>query len=206
MHTDLRAEIELGIYDERIAVSDHIAFFWETEEEFAEAVGFLDVGLRGRDHCVVFGHPTANNKVISALQTHGFDVKLLTEQRRLTVLGGKPSATDMLTEIGAAFQAGVDGGASLIRLLGNIGWGHEDWPQELELLEFEARVTEACKNFPCVVVCMYDVRELSGRIMVHGAYETHPLTMCGNVLRENPHCIPINTFLARNKTSAARFQ
>ena len=30
---------------------------------------------------------------------------------------------------------------------------------------------------------MYDVRQLSGRIMVHGANETHPLTVCGDVLR-----------------------
>jgi hypothetical protein len=47
------------------------------------------------------------------------------------------------------------------------------------------------------VVCMYDVQQLSGRIMVHGAYETHPLTVCGNVLRENPHSVPIDDFLAR---------
>ncbi len=130
-------------------------------------------------------------------------MKAFTESRRISVLGGKPSGTDMLAEIGGAFQVAIDGGAPLIRLLGNIGWGHKDWPHELDILEFEAKVTESCKNFPCVVVCMYDVRELSGRIMVHGAYETHPLTVCGNVLRENPHCMPIETFLNRNKKTIA---
>lgn len=203
MHTNIRAAVELGINDERVAVSDHIAYFWETEEEFTDAVSFLEVGLRGNDHCVVFGHPNANTKVLSALQNHGFDVNKFTEERRISVMGGKPSGTDMLAEIGNAFRTAMDGGAPLIRLLGNIGWGHKGWPHELDILEFEAKVTEACKSFPCVVVCMYDVRELSGRIMVHGAYETHPLTVCGNVLRENPHCMPIETFLHRNKKTVA---
>jgi hypothetical protein len=31
--------------------------------------------------------------------------------------------------------------------------------------------------------------------MVHGAYETHPLTFCGNVLRENPHYMQVDQYL-----------
>jgi hypothetical protein len=44
---------------------------------------------------------------------------------------------------------------------------------------------------------MYDVAHLSGTVMVHGAYETHPLTFCGNVLRENPHYVEVNEYLTR---------
>jgi hypothetical protein len=33
--------------------------------------------------------------------------------------------------------------------------------------------------------------------MVHGAYETHPLTFCGNVLRENPHYVEVDQYLGR---------
>ncbi len=186
MHTNIRAAVELSINDERVAVSDHIAYFWETEEEVTDAVRFQ-----------------CQYESLTTLQNHGFDVKKFIEDRRMSVLGGKPSGTDMLAEIGGAFQTAMDAGAPLIRLLGNIGWGHQDWPHELDILEFGAKVTEACKSFPCMVVCMYDVRELSGRIMVHGAYETHPLTVCGNVLRENPHCMPIETFLHRNKKTVA---
>lgn len=197
MHRRHEGSVALGIRDEFVAVSDHIGYFWETEDEFAEAVAFLEYGLHGNDSCVIFGHAKANSKVLEILESHGFDTKDLTNQGRLIVLGGKPSGGDMLSEIGGVFQKAVDSGAGLVRLLGNIGWGHEGWPTELDILEFEARVTGACRNFPCVVVCMYDVQQLSGRIMVHGAYETHALTVCGNVLRENPHSVPIDDFLAR---------
>lgn len=30
---------------------------------------------------------------------------------------------------------------------------------------------------------------------MHGAYETHPLTICRNVLRENPFHVPAQEFL-----------
>lgn len=191
--------VDLGIAGERVAVSDHVAYFWETQEEFAEAVGFLESGLRGKDSCVLFGHRSANEKILSILKSHGYDVDNLLRSGRITLLGGKTSGGDMLADIAAAFQAALDRGAPLVRLLGNIGWGHKDWPKESVTLEFEAQVTQACKNFPCVVVCMYDVAQLSGRIVVHGAYQTHPVTMCGNVLRENPHFVPIDTYVGRLK-------
>jgi len=31
--------------------------------------------------------------------------------------------------------------------------------------------------------------------------ETHPLTICGNVLRENPYYVGVDTFLARMSAS-----
>jgi MEDS: MEthanogen/methylotroph, DcmR Sensory domain len=191
------AAVELGIRGERVSISDHVAYFWETEVEFGQAVGFLEVGFLANEHGVIFGHPSANAHVLSVLTADGFDQATLEKKGRLTVIGGRPLASDMLGEIGNAFRKAIDRGAPLVRLLGNIGWGLKDWPGELDTLEFESRVTEACKSFPCVVVCMYDVANLSGRIMVHGAYETHRLTVCGSVLRENPHYVVIDSFLSR---------
>jgi hypothetical protein len=100
----------------------------------------------------------------------------------------------MLSSIGACFQRAVDSGCTLIRLLGNIGWGHPDWPGQDDILAFEAKVTGAAKAFPCVVVCMYDVEALPGKVMVHGAFETHPLTFCGNLLRQNPYYVGVHEF------------
>jgi hypothetical protein len=43
---------------------------------------------------------------------------------------------------------------------------------------------------------MYDVASLSGGVMMHGAFETHPLTISRNVLRENPYYVKVDEFLA----------
>ena len=187
----------LGIRDERVHAGAHIAYFWETEKEFSEAVGFLEVGFSNGDHGVVFGHGEANARVIDALKRRNVDVNRLEDTGRLVEIGGQPTGDATLAGIGATFQKMVDSGASMIRLLGNIGWGRKGWPCEDEILAFEAQVTRAALDFPCIVVCMYEISALSGRIMVHGAFETHPLTFCGNVMRENTHYVEVEEFLRR---------
>lgn len=195
----LGGRVRLGLRDEHAKVGDHIAYFWESDKEFSDGVRFLEVGLDEGDFCVIFGHPEGNQRVVETLGAHGYDSARLQAARRLALVGGQPEAATMLANIGQVFTDAVADGAKMIRLLGNIGWGHSGWPGENDILEFEARVTGAARLFPCVVVCMYDVRALPGRVMVHGAFETHPLTFCGNVMRQNTHYVEVDEFLARLK-------
>ena len=189
------AKVDFGIGGGKVAHSAHIAYFWETDQAFANAVRFLEAGLRGRDHCVIFGHEEANQAVCNILQDHGFNVQDLLAQQRLTILGGNPSGDIILEIIGSSFQQALARGAPLIRLLGNIGWGKPGWPNDHDLLAFEAKVTAAAKQFPCVVVCMYDVVGLPGIVVRHGAYGTHPLIERDGSLHENPYYVPADIFL-----------
>jgi hypothetical protein len=191
--------IDLGLRDEKVKLGDHIAYFWENDKQFEEAVAFLLVGIRKGDHAVVFGHDEANKKVVDLLRQKGINTDHLQTSERLTVITGGPSGEKMLGNISETFERAVERGSGCIRLLGNIGWSKPGWPDDLDILAFEAKVTGAAKQFPCVVMCMYDVASLSGSIMVHGAYETHPLTFCGNVLRENPFYVGVDEYLDRLK-------
>ena len=188
--------IDLGLRGEKVHLGDHIAYFWEKDSEFEEAVGFLLTGLRKKEHVVVFGHDDANARVLDVLRHKRIDVEKARSSGRLSVLSGSPSGEEMLGEIGKSFQRAVDAGARCIRLLGNIGWARSGWPADFDILSFEAKVTSAAKQFPSVVVCMYDVASLSGSVMMHGAFETHPLTISRNVMRENPYYVQIDDYLA----------
>jgi len=190
-------KIQLGTKDESVDVGDHIAYIWETPSEFVDAVGFLQRGIRDGDHCVIFGHDEANAEVVRVLTRMGFDTGHLEQSGRLTVLGGRADGDMMLEEIGGAFQKATDGGARLIRLLGNIGWSRPGWPEDNDILAFEAKVTGAARLFPSVVMCMYDAKSLSGNVMLHGCFETHPLIITGNVLRKNPYYVAIEEYLER---------
>ncbi|HUS18779.1 MAG TPA: MEDS domain-containing protein [Terriglobales bacterium] len=187
----------LGAHDAFVHKCDHIAYFWETEKEFAEAVGFIVEGLKNRDHCVIFGYEEANQKVLKYLNGRGFNVARLIAETRVTVLSAAQDGDATLASIGATFQEALTKGAKLIRLLGNIGWNRPHWPAENDIMAFEAKVTEAACAFPCVVICMYDVRALPGHIIVRGGLETHPVTIRGNVVRVNPYHIPPAEFLDR---------
>ena len=191
-----RRRVRLGLHDELVKVGSHIAYFWENAGEFREGVRFLEMGLAEGDFCVIFGHDDGNRRVLETLTASGHDCTQLEAQRRIVVVRGDTDAKTMLSNIGNTFTDAVNSGARLIRLLGNIGWGQDGWPTETNILEFEARVTGAAKAFPCVVVCMYDVQALPGRVMLHGAFETHPLTFCGNVMRQNTHYVEPEQFLS----------
>lgn len=189
--------VPLGIEDGLFAsCGDHIAYFWESEADFGRGVRFVQRGLADGDHCVVFGHEEANARVFELLRANAVDVDGLSRQGRLASVGGSKSGDATLENIAATFGRLIDVGATRLRLLGNIGWGRSGWPSEADILAFESRVTGAIAELPCVVVCMYDVRSLPGRIILHGAFETHPLTFCRNVLRENPSFVRIDEFLA----------
>jgi PAS domain-containing protein len=188
-------EVEFGMGGGTVLQTSHVAYFWETEKEFADAVRFLEAGLRGLDRCVIFGHEEANQAVCNILQNHGLDVNDLLAQQRITILGGNPSGEKILETIGGAFQQALVRGAPLIRLLGNIGWGKSGWPGDYDLFAFEAKVTAAAKEFPCVILCMYDVAALPGLIIGCGAYGTHPLIERDGSLQQDPDYIPAYFYL-----------
>jgi len=187
----------MGLHHDEVRHHDHIAFFWEDQKQFRQAVGFLETGLRGHDHCVVFGHAYANRQVLGILKRLGFDPSRLKREGRLSVLGPENTGDKTLAQIGGVFQTAVERGAPLIRLLGNIGWGKQGWPKKNDIMAFEAKVTGACRQFPSVVVCMYDVASLPGDVILKGAFETHPVIIRGNVVRVNPCWIPAEEFIAQ---------
>ena len=194
----VREEIPLGITEARVALGSHLVYFWETDAEFKQGVRFLDTGLRMQHHIVIFGFEEENQRVLGVLRGEGFDVDRSLKEGRLTLLVRDSPAPATLSKIGIVFQEAMRSGAPAIRFLGNLGVRPESWPGEGErdVLELEARVTDMAPRFPCVVVCMYDVRSLPGRMILRGGFETHPLTVHRHTLSENPHYVPLEPFLA----------
>jgi hypothetical protein len=192
-----RPTVPLGIGEQYASLGDHIAYFWQSVGEFEAAVGFIETGLKHNDHCVVFGHAQANAKVLHTLSQRGCDVEKLISVGRISVLDGSSTGAEMLADIGEDFQRALDRGAPLIRLLGNIGWGRAGWPADDDILQFEARVTSAARKFPCVIVCMYDIGSLPGRLVLRGAFQTHPLTICDERVNTNPQYVEEEKFISR---------
>jgi hypothetical protein len=90
----------------------------------------------------------------------------------------------------------------MVRILGHLGWEHPGWPAERDLLSLEARLTETVRKLPSVVLGAYDVRGLSGRRLLLGGLECHPLTLRRAALRQNEHHVPAEQFLERLSVDA----
>src|SRR3974377_633205 len=68
---NISTEISLGITNDIVALGSHLIYFWQSDDEFAQGVRFLASGLMGEDHCVVFGHDEATQRVFRLVQARG---------------------------------------------------------------------------------------------------------------------------------------
>jgi len=195
--------VPLGIAGEFAAPGDHISYFWESEREFDAAAGFLAAGVERDEVCVLLGHGDANSRVLAGLERRGLPPDGLRRRDRLHTVSGQQPADAVLREVRDRIRSAVDRGVAMVRVLGNLGWEHPGWPAEGDILRLEARVTDAVRNLPSVVICAYAVRGLSGRSLLLGGVECHPLTLRRGALRRNEHHVPAEQFLETLALDAA---
>jgi hypothetical protein len=194
--------VPLGIAGAFAAPGDHIGYFWERDEELDATADFLATGLERDDVCVLFGHHAATAHALAGLERRRLTPDDMRRRHRLYTVTGGLSADVLLTEMEGRIRTAVDDGVPMVRVLGHLGWEHPSWPAERDLLSLEARVTDAVRNLPSVVVCAYDVRRLSGRQLLLGGIECHPVTLRHAVLRHNEHYVAAEPFLQRLAVSA----
>ena len=180
--------IPMGITNDYVPLGSHLIYFWESDLEFERGVRFLYPGLGAGDHCIVFGHDEAIDHVIGILKAKGYDTDELIRNLELTILRRHASAKNTLSDIQDVAQACLNSGATAVRFLGNLGMGRDPLPAgEDDVLELESKVDALISKIPCVVVCMYDVRTLSGRLILKGGLQTHRLSVCSEGVHVNPY-------------------
>jgi hypothetical protein len=189
--------IPLGITDDEVDLGSHLLYFWEKEEEFERGVRFLEPGLRARDVCVIQGHDEAIEYSLKVLRSHGFDTRDLVNRKRLFLVRREHAAQRTLDDFTAFLEASVSAGAPAIRILGNLGVERDPLPAgQDDVIELEAKASAVISRFPCVLICMYDVRTLPGRLVTRGGLENHRMTVCTDGLHDNPHFLPEKHVLA----------
>jgi len=182
------AEIEMGITGDRVPVGSHLIYFWESDQDFARGVRFFYPGLGKGDHCIAFGHDEALEKVQQTLRAEGYDPERLQQERKLTILRRQVAAPITLSDIEAVLEAAQRAGSRAVRFLGNLGVGRDPLPAgEEDVLQLEHQVDTLIARYPCVVVCMYDVRTLPGRMILKGGLQQHRLAVCAEGVHENPY-------------------
>ncbi len=185
-----RPTVPLGLRGESVTVGDHLALFYDTDEEFASALGFVETGLRGTDHSIVFGIPADTDRMLRVLMTRKWDVERLMREGRLSVLRPEATCDATVAAVGRRFDEILANGATFIRFLGNAAVGREGWPTEEEFYKLEAAVSAASLGLPCVAICMFDLRTQSAQTILKAAFEGHPMTIHRNCIRENPLYVP----------------
>src|SRR6201997_5756776 len=183
-------KIALGITDDEVRLGSHLIHFWHNDDEFERGVRFLELGVEDESqYCVLFGHDEANDRVLQILRKTALDLDRLIQEGRLVILRRESSAAATLASIDATFSRAVGKGATAIRYLGNLGMGQAALPGRGadEVVDVESGATTLAARYPCVIVCMYDINTVSGRLVLDGGFGAHPLAVCRGALRDNPY-------------------
>src|SRR5687768_13435386 len=122
-HLDRKAreEIELGISDDAVFAGDHIAFFYETDEEFQRAFGFLE----------------DIERMLAAVRELGWDTDELLATGRLSTLEPADTCEATVERVSRHFEKILATGAPFIRFIGNAAVGRDGWPAEEEFYKLE---------------------------------------------------------------------
>ena len=192
---------KLGFADLKIDVPSHICLFYSDDAELRERLGFLANTLDDPEQvAVLFGRQARLEEILGYIGAdHKRDIAADLAAGRIVLVNGAPDPDVLLGGIAAAFDAAVARGTKLIRFLGFIGWGDMDWPAQEDLMSFEAKVSEAVKSYPAIVMCTYNTEQLPGSVLIFAGIETHPYTILGTTLCENPHYVPFADYIERRK-------
>jgi MEDS: MEthanogen/methylotroph, DcmR Sensory domain len=73
-------------------------------------------------------------------------------------------------------------------------WALEDRPGVDDLVEYETKLNYILPRFKDPVICTYDLAKFGGDVVVD-IIRTHPMTIIGGILQENPFFVPADEFL-----------
>jgi hypothetical protein len=188
------------------------AFFNSRDEEYDILLPFFREALDQGEQNLHIVDPAMEQDHLRRLQDAGIDTGACCVSGQLQVLPWNRAYVDdhgtfdkanMLATIEALTGEGRDTDFKRLRIMGNMGWAFRKLDGTDQLIEYEAEVNEVVARNRQPAVCVYDVANLTGAMMMD-LLRTHPRVLIGGVLQENPFYTPPAEMLEELKAREAR--
>jgi hypothetical protein len=202
----MKDSVDLGIGNLSIPPGTHIcAFFRGVPERDAIVVPFLLEGLRCGDKCncllddgldAVRAAVTANDSVSAEVKS---DQLVISSSKETYLRSGRFSAQEMLdfwddTVSTALHQEGFP----FVRSTGEKTWTLKELPGLEDFLIYESELNRFLPRYPQVILCLYDLEQYGGQILVD-ILKTHPKVLMGGTVLENLYYLEPDEFLASRR-------
>ena len=173
-----------GVY---LSKGAHAAHFFNGEDERLRVLApFLQAGLEAGDQCILISEPQASPLIIDHLRDSGIDVDAAIESGQLSVSNGSPDMSGMEKSFEAVISVAKAAGRSVIRIGGDMTWALGKMPSAEKLLEWEAFYDQyVAPRSDFVALCQYDHSRFGGSAVM-SALQTHPLSIIGGIVQQNP--------------------
>jgi hypothetical protein len=172
------------------------AFVRGSDEERSVIDPFFTEGMRRGEKAVYIVDPSCRDEHQTRLGAAAATPDLLevTTWNDVHLKGGSFDQKRMMAALEEMIQSHAATGRPSMRLVGQMGWVFSSPPGIEQLVAYEASVNEVLNRGRTPTVCVYDVRQLNGSIMMD-LLRAHPLTVMNGVLHENPFYTPAEEML-----------
>jgi hypothetical protein len=172
------------------------AFVASPAEEQAVIDPFFVEGMKRGEKAVYIVDPERRHEHGARLGAAAPSADLLdvTTWNDAHLKGGSFDQDRMIASLEALLRDHAATGRPPMRLVGQMGWVFSDPPGIEQLVAYEATVNEVLNRGKTPTVCVYDIRRLSGSMMMD-LLRAHPLTVMNGVLHENPFYTPAKEML-----------
>lgn len=172
------------------------AFVIGAEEERSVIDPFFIEGMRCGQKAMYIVDPAKRDEHAERLGAHApaNDLLDVTTWNEAHLKGGAFDKDRMMAGLEELIREHAATGKPPMRLVGQMGWIFSNPPGIEKLVEYEATVNEVLNRGKTPTVCVYDVRKLSGSMMMD-LLRAHPLTVMNGVLHENPFYTPADEML-----------
>jgi hypothetical protein len=183
--------------------SRHVcAFFHSKEEEYRVLMPFIKDGFDKGDRAFHVVDPTLRPAHLQRLEREGIDVMKAQasgqlEVRRWQEAYIKDDHFDQYRMIGTikeALDPAKKQPGRFTRLVANMEWALEDLPGVHDIVEYETRLNHVLPEYHDPVICTYDLSRFDASVVID-IMRTHPMTIIGGILQENPFYVPPDEML-----------
>ena len=180
------------------------AFVHGTDEEQAVIDPFFFEGIKRGEKAVYIVDPERRDEHEARLRAGSEAAELVdvTTWNDAHLKGGSFDQDRMMASLEEMIRDHAATGQPPMRLVGQMGWIGSKPPGIEQLVEYEATVNEVLNRGRTPTVCVYDIRKLSGSLMMD-LLRAHPLTVMNGVLHENPFYTPAEELLAELRQRGA---
>jgi hypothetical protein len=175
----------------------HACAFVSGPSEERDAIDpFLVEGMRRGNKAVYIVDPAHQEEHERRLGASAPSSELLevTTWNEAHLKGGGFDRDRMMAALEEMIHEHARTGRPPMHLVGQMGWVFSNPPGIDQLVEYEASVNELLNRGRTPTVCVYDVRRLSGSMMMD-LLRAHPLTVMNGVVHENPFYTPADEML-----------
>lgn len=192
------------------AVRHVCAFFGGDDEAYRVLLPFIADGFAGGEKAVHVVRPGQEREHRERLAAAGVDVRAVEDTGQLEIRlntatylqGGRFDQDRMLAAFESMASGNAPGGFPLSRIVCNMDWIVDTPSMHDEVIEFESRVNAVWRRHHDIVICVYDLKKLTGDMAID-IVRTHPIVLIGDVLQENPFFVEPDRFLRERRRQTA---